>query len=238
MSKEFALLQSLRHDGIVIPRDYVETDEGDPGLVYRVDDRHTPLDLIVGQSLTNSQRLLILERTADALAYAHRHRVAHRGLSPHSILVSTGASGGATEIGVQLTDWSSAGRIHHTGTGSVSVLADTSGGSLDGAELYEAPEGRLAAVDRPSLDMFSLGAVAYYLMTGEPPAASRTELREKLSTAQGLDLAGAAGIPYPDEELRRLILEATTPRVSERLASAKEFAVRVRAIRLPPETGR
>lgn len=236
VTREFQLLQSLRHDGIVIPRDYVETDEGDPGLVYRVDDRHTPLDLLVGQSLTNSQRLLILERTADALAYAHRHRVAHRGLSPHSILVSppTGAPSGATDIAVQLTDWSSAGRIHQSGTGSVSVLADTSGGSLDGVELYEAPEGRLAAADRPSLDMFSLGAVAYYLMTGETPAASRTELREKLSAAHGLDLAGAAGIPYPDERLRRLILKATTPKVSERLGSAQEFADEVRSIRLPP----
>jgi len=234
VNREFQLLQALKHEGIVTPRDYVETEDGDPGLVYSIDDEYTPLDLLVGTPLTADQRLSILESTADALSYAHRHRVAHRGLSPHSIRVAVPSAPNA-KLGVRLADWSWAGRIHHTGTGSRSVLADQSGPSIDGSELYEAPEGRLAVVaDRPGLDMFSLGAVAYYLMAGEPPAADRTDLREKLTAAQGLDLAAAPGIPYADEDLRQLILHATCPKVSQRLAGAQEFAERIRAIRLPP----
>ena len=38
----------------------------------------------------------MLERVADAVAYAHRHRVAHRGLNPHAVLVAPQADSGLT----------------------------------------------------------------------------------------------------------------------------------------------
>lgn len=235
VKREFGLLQSLSYDSILRPREFVETEEGEPGLVYPVAAGFVPLDELGDPALTAAENLVVLERVADALAYAHRHRVAHRGLTPHSILVTRPADP-ATDPDIRLADWSSVGRIHQD-TSAHTVLPSGPGAAGE-AELYEAPEGRLSQIaDRQALDVFSLGAVAYHLLAGSPPAADRTELRERLKAGNGLDLA-AGGTPYVAESLRQLVLDATRPAVSERLASAAEFADRVRQERLaaaPPE---
>ncbi len=231
VARENQLLQTLKHDSIVTPLDVVETDDGNPGLVYDTDTAHLPLDELVEPALTADQQLAVLERVADALAYAHRHRVAHRGLNPHAVLVAPPAAQSG-DPGVRLADWSSVGRIHQD-TASRTLLAASPVQGSDAAQLYEAPEGRLSQVaDRRALDVFSLGAIAYHLLAGSAPAADRTELREKLKAGNGLDLA-TAGTGYVGEDLRQLVLDATRPAVSRRLTSAEEFADRLRAIRRP-----
>jgi serine/threonine protein kinase len=230
VKREFGLLQGLSYDSILRPREFAETDEGEPSLIYPTEARFVPLDELVESSLTADQHLVVLERVADAVGYAHRHRVAHRGLNPHAVLVAPPTDSG-TDPEIRLSDWSSVGRIHQDTTART-ALAGSLGADSAAAELYEAPEGRLSQIaDRQALDIFSLGAVAYHLLSGGPPAADRTELREKLKAGDGLDLA-AGGTGFVVEDLRQLVLIATRPAVSERLGSAAAFADRLRQIRV------
>jgi serine/threonine protein kinase len=60
------------------------------------------------------------------------------------------------------------------------------------SQVYLAPEAlRPDIAAGPHMDVFSLGAIAYYLFTGQPPAASRLELAERLRAGHGLRISDA-----------------------------------------------
>ena len=92
--------------------------------------------------------------------------------------------------------------------------------------MYRAPEERWdPAADRVRLDVFSLGALAYFVISGRPPASDQADLRSRLAREGGLDLAGdAPDAPYA---VRRLVLEATRGVVSERLPDVAAFLHRL-----------
>src|SRR5262249_36482597 len=71
------------------------------------------------------------------------------------------------------------------------------------------------------LDVFSLGAIAYHVFTGQPPAQSVAELGEKLRAAHGLQLS--AVIDGVGVALNDLVAMATHPDVSVRLATMDDF---------------
>jgi predicted Ser/Thr protein kinase len=79
--------------------------------------------------------------------------------------------------------------------------------------------------DRVRLDVFALGALAYYVLAGRPAAADRAALRERLHRENGLDLA--ADLPQVPSAVRALVLEATRPAVTERLPDVRAFLKRL-----------
>ena len=94
------------------------------------------------------------------------------------------------------------------------------------AEAFQAPEGVWNRdADRIRLDVFALGALAYYVLAGRPAAADRAALRERLHRDNGLDLA--ADLPQVPSAVRALVLEATRPAVSERLPDVRSFLERL-----------
>jgi hypothetical protein len=94
------------------------------------------------------------------------------------------------------------------------------------AEAFQAPEGVWnREADRVRLDVFALGALAYYILAARPAAADRAALRERLHRDNGLDLA--ADLPQVPPAVRALVLEATRPTVSERLADVRSFLERL-----------
>lgn len=224
MQREFSLLTSLRHEAIVAPRDLVQDDDGNTVIVYPELPGYEPLDLALGdRTLTAEQQLGILTQVAEAVAYAHRNHVAHRGLAPSTVLIHTDALDRG-EIQVRLADWSWAGRVHTDGTRSTTSLnTPDPPGSAPADEVYHAPEDRWARdADRLAIDVFSLGALAYYLFSGgQAPARSRAELVDRLRNEHGLDLA-ASGTGFVDETLRTLVLQATDPSVSQRMKTDRK----------------
>ncbi|HEY1620728.1 MAG TPA: BREX system serine/threonine kinase PglW [Streptosporangiaceae bacterium] len=106
------------------------------------------------------------------------------------------------------------------------------------AEAFQAPEGVWNHdADRVRLDVFALGALAYFVLAGRPAAADRAALRERLHRDDGLDLA--ADLPQVPSAVRTLVLEATRPTVTERLPDTRTFLERLadaeRALAGPPE---
>ena len=94
------------------------------------------------------------------------------------------------------------------------------------AEAFQAPEGVWnSGADRVRLDVFSLGALAYFVLAGRASAADRASLRERIARDRGLDLA--ADLPQVSSALRTLVLEATRPSVSERLPDVTAFLDRL-----------
>ncbi|WP_063049767.1 protein kinase domain-containing protein [Nocardia arthritidis] len=219
MQREFSLLSSLRHESILAPLDLVQDDDGNTVIVYPDTPGYEPLDLALAtRELTADQQVQILTQVAEAVTYAHRNHVAHRGLGPSTVLVHADALDSG-RVCVRLADWSWAGRVHSADTRSATSVGTPAGpGMAPADEVYQAPEDRWAPdADRLALDVFSLGALAYYLLSGgQAPARDRAALLERLRLEHGLDLA-AAGSGFVEETLRALVLQATAPSVSQRM---------------------
>jgi serine/threonine protein kinase len=72
-------------------------------------------------------------------------------------------------------------------------------------------------------DVFSLGAVAFHIFSGRPPAASATELNQILTEHQGLPIGAALDGATP--RLQELIRKATRPDLLLRTETASDFLV-------------
>ena len=88
--------------------------------------------------------------------------------------------------------------------------------------VYLAPETtRADATHGPSLDVFSLGAIAYHIFSGQAPAGSVLDLTVKLRQGQGLrlsDVMDGCGM-----RLQELIQFATSPDVMARYDMVQGF---------------
>jgi TolB-like protein len=126
----------------------------------------------------------ILREVVRALAYAHRHDVVHRDIKPENILLADDA--------VVVTDFGVAKALtaaRFGGTGGTAVAITETGGFV-GTPAYMAPEqaaGDPAADHRA--DIYSLGVLAYEMLTGAPPFRGRT--------AGEMVLAHASATPAP-----------------------------------------
>jgi Protein tyrosine and serine/threonine kinase/Nuclease-related domain len=212
---EYRIMSRLPNSRLLRPRDMVENDLG-VGLVYPLDEHYQRLDLYLADNpgrVSAKDQLSLLRQAAEAVSYAHRNRIVHRGLTPHAVLVRSLPDDGGPRVLVG--DWQSAGAATGTAlTGLPSVSASgLPAGSGDQprhpertgatllrpvaldvdrrmAEAFQAPEGVWNPdADRIRIDVFALGALTYYVLSGQLPAADRTTLRERLNRDGGLDLA-------------------------------------------------
>lgn len=235
---EYRITSRLQHDGLLRPRDLVDDPLG-VGLVYPADERYRRLDLWLAEhreGLPVQTQLALLRQIAEAVSYAHRHRVVHRGLTPAAVQVRDLPD---DRVRALVGDWQSVGIMPGAGSQApptgLADLPDSAAARLSGlvngldedavrAQGYQAPEG-LRSTDRVRLDVFGLGALAYLILSGRAPATSRSTLRDRLARDRGLDLA--ADMPQVPSKLRELVLLATRPTVSERLADVPEFLERL-----------
>jgi serine/threonine protein kinase len=246
---EYRIMSRLASDRLLRPQDLVDSELG-VGLVYPLDERFQRLDLWLADNAGSQpadKQLALLRQVAEAVDYAHGHRVVHRGLTPHAVSVRCQAD---DELHVQVGDWQSAGTVAGpaltglSGSGVTGLMGAADGtGHADGtlsavarpgavdvdrrlAEAFQAPEGVWNTdADRIRLDVFALGALAYFVLAGRPAAADRAALRERLHREGGLDLA--ADLPQVPPAVRALVLEATRPGVSERLPDVRSFLERL-----------
>ena len=109
----------------------------------------------------------LLRELADALAYAHGEGVMHRDLKPDNVLLSHGHAVVA-DFGVAKAIAAATRRDHVAGA------ALTSAGVALGTPAYMAPEQALAdPTSDHRADLYSLGVMAYELLTGTPPFTGR-----------------------------------------------------------------
>src|SRR2546427_4584711 len=134
--------------------------------------------------LPPSEAARILRDVAWALAYAHGQGVVHRDVKPDNILIEQGSGR------VLVADFGIAGVV----AGAGALVA----GEVVGTPEFMSPEQALGeAVDARS-DLYSLGVVGYFALSGTLPfeAAKATDVLAKQVTEAAPPLASAApGVP-------------------------------------------
>ena len=220
--REFRVLEGTDHPGILKVLDFRETELG-PALVFEHDPTSIRLDRFLRErlsDLTAEARLGLLRQLAEALGHAHAKRLYHRGLAPQNVLVHGVAE---QQPRLQIMNWQVASR----GQGSQTAIPVTSGTRniddhfSDPAKVYLAPEALSGGEAGAQADVFSLGAIAYHLFTGRPPADNPLDLPAKLREGGGLRLTAA--VDGVGTFLEDLVRASTTPVVRDRIASAGEF---------------
>jgi serine/threonine protein kinase len=220
--REYQVLQGITHRGIAQALQ-IQEHHGGPAILFR--HKHSDLRLdaylaVHGEALTPEIRLDMVRQLAEALRYAHNRSLYHRALSARSVYVS-GKTDGSTPV-LRIIDWQMAARdfdaISLHSIGASSLTGEHLG---DAAEIYLAPEFTMPYADPVDLDVFGLGAVSYLILTGQPPAAQRSGLIDRLTIDGGLHpYAVLDGIA---DALDTLIFRATRADLADRLHSADQF---------------
>ncbi|MBU6173701.1 MAG: protein kinase, partial [Planctomycetes bacterium] len=176
----------LNHPGIV-PIYEVGQHEGLPYFSMRYFPGGSLADLAASGPLEARETARLVHDVAIALEFAHQHHVVHRDLKPSNVLldwpVDENPSTSNEDCTSPLNDSDSmmAGRacrgqpkpcISDFGLAKrLSENGDTQSGQILGTPSYMAPEqivGSSASIG-PATDIYGLGAILYYLLTGRPP---------------------------------------------------------------------
>lgn len=232
--REFEILESLQHPGVLRTYGFSEHELG-PALIFE----HEPLEIRLDHYLAQNRaglpidiRLDLVRQIAEVVQFAHEKKVVHRGLAPQSILVMPPGKEKDAGPRIKLLNWQLGYRESSSTAGvSRSVAPTTHIDRLvdDAGQVYLAPEAVQGDAGLGEhVDVFSLGALAYHIFSGEPPAASAIELNEKLRESNGLAISGVVNGAGP--QLQDLIKLATHPEVPSRLGSAGEFLELLEAV--------
>jgi len=131
-----------------------------PYIVMQFVDGPTLGDAI-GRVLPEARVRRIMAEIASALAAAHRRNVVHRDVKPPNIALD-GETGRALVLDFGISAALSSRR-------QSSSMRITTGGIYLGTPTYMSPEQASADQVTPKSDVYSLGVLAYELLTGKPP---------------------------------------------------------------------
>ncbi|MCM1984645.1 BREX system serine/threonine kinase PglW [Lyngbya confervoides] len=222
--REFQLLESLQHPGIIRAYGLSEHELG-PALTLEHHAGEIRLDHYLAQRsqpLEIDASLDLIRQIAEAIRFAHGQRVIHRGLTPKSILLIESKNG---SLKIKISNWQLGYRAGSSLAGANHEVTATShiDRLVEDADTAFLPPEALNDSDfiGEHLDIFSLGAIAFFLFTGQPPAANGFELTQKLRETNGLQISSVLnGTP---ESLQDLILESTRPNVDDRIETVADF---------------
>lgn len=211
---EARIASQLHHANVVSVLDFGVGDDGAPFLVMDFVDgldvgALSKRGLAERRPMTPSIAVHVAREIAHGLAYAHAALgrdgqplgIVHRDIAPGNVLVSWDGD-------VLLTDFGIA-RAHARATRT--AVGETKG-TLD----FMAPEQLAGGHVDQRTDIYALGALLHFLLTGKSPTADL----DRLSRASGARTVD----PSLSPPLRSIIERATSPKRSERHADARALA--------------
>ena len=225
--REAQIVARLQHPSIVAVYDYGTFPDGGAYLVMELvrgeDLRHV---LQREGRLDSAESMQILTAVCAAIGAAHREGVLHRDLKPENILLPGG--GGPAKV----LDFGVAKLVldrppnDNDESPSESPTALTVSGMIIGTPAYMAPEQFRAVEADARTDVFSLGVVAYEMLSGELPFGRGTLADVVLAQAHGVPPMPPA-LMSPAAE--RAIRAALDPDPDRRPATPQAFATMLAA---------
>ena len=171
--------------------------------------------------------MYVLRQVLHSLGEAHGRGLVHRDVKPANILL---CRLGPDDDFVKVLDF---GLVKHFDASAATLL--TQEGATAGTPAYMAPEIALGRgdIDRRA-DLYGLGCVAYYLLTGQPVFAGESDIAVALAHVQETPVSPSLRSEFNiPSALEALILQCLAKDPGARPASAEESDRRIAAIAVP-----
>jgi serine/threonine protein kinase len=228
--QEALALSKLQHPNTLRIYDFGYTDDGRPFQISEFLDGGNLDTLVRGSGrFTNAETLGVLELICGAVAEAHSHGIIHRDIKPSNILFARVAAEeeGTREVGHALVP-----KLADFGIAS-SRVRRTSRHEVEEAELssvalfsprWAAPEQLSSSVEGPATDVYALGLITAYMLSGRALFADadvKIHFGDRIEgdafARQRLALAGI------DDRVRAVLLRAMAADPGTRIPSPGVF---------------
>jgi len=201
----------LQHPSIVQIFEVGEHD-GLPFLALEYVDGQNLAQLLNGQAMDPKEAARLVGALAVAVEFAHQKGIIHRDLKPANILITKNGQAKITDFGLAKLR-----EARDTATRPGEVL---------GTPNYMAPEQAEGHVDHvtPAVDVYSLGAILYELLTGQPPFQGGTPMETLLRVRLHDPIAPSHYQPNLPKNLVTICLKCLRKDRHLRYQSAAELA--------------
>jgi serine/threonine-protein kinase len=191
------------------------------------------LESLVRQSgpLPAARVVHILRQVCESLEEAHATGLVHRDIKPANIHIGRF---GLRDDFVKVLDF---GLVTSTGAARVTSPLATSAGTIPGTPAYMAPEMALGEAVDGRADIYALGCVAYYLLTGQLVFASDNAMKNLVRRLQEDPVRPSerTGQPIP-ADLEALVLRCLAKHPASRPATAGVLGQLLAALTIPAWT--
>jgi serine/threonine-protein kinase len=218
--REVHATAQLSHWNSIEIFDYGRADDGTfyyvmeylPGLsLSQLVERYGPLP--------PARAVYLLSQVCDALSEAHATGLIHRDIKPSNIFAAI--RGGQYDV-AKLLDFGLAKPI---ACGEEQIQL-TQAGAITGSPLYMSPEQAVGEGEPDARsDVYSLGAVAYFLLTGAPPFTADQPLKVIVAHASQEVVPPSHSRPEIPADLERIVLRCLSKLPSERYQTAADLAL-------------
>ncbi|MCA9215142.1 MAG: serine/threonine protein kinase [Planctomycetales bacterium] len=215
--REVRATAKLTHWNSIEVFDYGQSDDGTffyvmeylPGMnLQELVDQHGPMPA--------GRAAWFVTQVCDALAEAHEQDLIHRDIKPANIFAAE--RGGIFDV-AKLLDFGLVKPLLDEESAAVSM-----DGTITGSPLYMAPEQATQDTEPDCRsDIYALGAVAYYLVTGQPPFNEDKPLKALMAHAQKHVTPPAELAPELPSDFEAVILRCLSKSPSDRFQTVQEL---------------
>ncbi len=215
--REVRTTAKLSHWNTVNIFDYGHTDDGTfyyvmeylPGLsLAELVRQHGPLPA--------ARAIHLLRQTCRALHEAHAAGLVHRDIKPANIFAAR--LGGVCDV-AKLLDFG----LVKTTADDVNLRLSESG-TFSGSPLYMSPEQAAAANEHDvRSDIYSLGATAYYLLTGKAPFDGKNVVEVMIAHAREPVVPLTRHCPGVPSDVEQVVLQCLAKHPADRFATAQSL---------------
>jgi serine/threonine protein kinase len=223
LARDAEAAMRLSHPNIATLWDAGETG-GQAYLAYEFIAGRSLRDEAGGAAMNPRRALDLAIQIADGVADGHAHGVMHGDLRPDTVMVT--AKGSAKILDFGMAPWTRGGQLRARAARN----ADTLPADAVTVVAYFSPEQALGlAVDARS-DIFSLGILAYEMITGHNPYAGDTASRTMVNVIQAYVVPPSTVNPAAPKELDAVLARVLAPDLNDRQQSAAAFAAELRSV--------
>ncbi|MBE2197957.1 MAG: serine/threonine protein kinase, partial [Anaerolinea sp.] len=215
--REAQAAAALRHPNIVQIYDF---DVSDDGLYYMV------MEYIDGQTLeaylaeaalplSLTQAMTLFEQIAAALQFAHQKGTIHRDIKPANIMLDQ------------------QGHVYLADFGIAQIVGGsrlTQSGMTTGTPAFMAPEQVRGEAVTAAADIYALGVILYYMVTGQYPHQGDSPLTVMMNKVAQLPTPPTQFAPDLPLDVEAIILTALAQQPEERFADAATMAAALRQV--------
>jgi serine/threonine protein kinase len=212
--QEKEALTRVDHPGIIGILDTGELPDGKPYLVMQYVDGATLRSAIPPDGMGFDRAARLIKQIGSALGAAHDKGILHRDLKPENVMLQV-LSGGDEQI--RIIDFGIA-KIKDSIVASSTVAPMTAG-----TYWYMSPEQFRAERIGPASDIYSIGVIAYEMVTGRRPFNAETVSHLAELHREGVRVRPKDLRPALPEVAQNIILKAVSVDPRMRFQSAREF---------------